>query len=512
METARTAGIASGDPADPAVGPGLDQSATPLLDALRDYVGQGVIRFHMPGHKGGPGVHERLRRLAGESVFALDVTGVEGLDDLHAPSGILRSAQALAADAFGADHSFFLVNGTSAGVQAMILSTCRPGEPILIPRNIHKSILAGIILSGAEPIFVQPVVDPDLGIAMGVIPEAVAAALDRRPDIRAALIVNPTYYGVSTDLTRVAALVHARGKPLLVDEAHGPHFHFHEALPLPALVAGADACAQGMHKILGGMTQASLLHLRGGRVDVDRVKAVLRVIQTTSASYILMASLDAARMQIATGGRELLDRAIGLAHRVREQVNTIPGLSCFGPERLGRPGAAGLDPTKVTVTVKGLGLTGQQVELVLRHRYGVQVEMSDLFNVLLIVGFGNTDEDADRFLAALADLARMAPQYRSPETDRVLARAEQLGGVPPLPVLDILPRDAFFTPSRAVPLAAAAGRVCAEVITCYPPGIPIICPGERFTPEVIDYLSLMRAAGFRISGPRDPGLATVQVL
>lgn len=503
-EGARLGAVVRGEPA-------ADQWSTPLLDALQDYAVRRIVRFHMPGHKGGQGIHDRLKALAGEGVFSLDVTGVEGLDDLHEPAGVLRSAQALAADAFGADHSFFLVNGTSAGVQAMILATCRPGEPILVSRNIHKSILSGIILSGAQPVFIQPVVDRDLGIAMGVTPEAVSAALDRHPDARAALVVNPTYYGVSADLSRIAALVHARGKPLLVDEAHGPHFRFHEKLPTPALTAGADACAQGMHKILGGMTQASILHLKGGRVGVGRVRAVLQLIQSTSASYVLMASLDAARMQIATEGRELLDRAIMLAGRLRYEVNRIPGLCAFGEERLGGPAAAALDPTKLTVTVKGLGLTGQQVEMILHYRYGIQVEMSDLFNVLLIVGFGNTEEDAGRFLAALADLARTAPGYRSAETDRMLARGEQVG-VLPLPELAVSPREAFFSPSRPIPLDEAVGRVCAEVITCYPPGIPIICPGERFTPEVVDHLFLMREAGFRISGPRNPSLATVQVL
>lgn len=465
----------------------------------------------MPGHKGGAGAPAVLREALGPAVFRWDVTGVEGLDDLHEPAGVIRAAQELAAKAFGADRTFFLVNGTSAGVQAMILATCRPGDEIIVPRNVHKSIMAGIIQSGARPVFIMPEVDGRLGIAMGVAPERVTAALDRHPRARAVMLINPTYYGVTTDLRAIAAAVHARGIPLLVDEAHGPHFRFHEALPEPALDAGADACAQGMHKILGGMTQASLLHVRGNRVDPARLKAALQVIHTTSASYLLLASLDAARMQMALEGRTLLDRALALAGAIREAVNAIPGLYAFGPEVLGRPGASGLDPTKVTITVRGLGLTGQQVEMILRYRYGIQVELSDLYNVLLIVGFGNTEGEARHLVAALKEIAADRDRHRTKAAARLLERAAKLG-MPPLPELSLLPREAFFAPSTPVPLEDAAGRVAAEIVTCYPPGIPIICPGERVTPEIVEYLAIMRAAGFRISGPRDPALRTLQVL
>ncbi len=486
-------------------------AAAPLVAALKSYARDGVVRFHMPGHKGGAGAPPLLLEALGTAVFRWDVTGVEGLDDLHEPAGVIRAAQELAARAFGADRTFFLVNGTSAGVQAMILAACRPGDEIIVPRNVHKSIMAGIILSGAQPVFLMPEVDRRLGIAMGVAPQRVEEALARHPQARAVMLINPTYYGVTTDLRAIAAAVHARGKPLLVDEAHGPHFRFHEALPEPALAAGADACAQGMHKILAGMTQASLLHVRGDRVDPARLKAALQVIHTTSASYILLASLDAARLQIATDGRALLDRALALAGAIRDEVNAIPGLYSFGAEVLGRPGAAGLDPTKVTVTVRDLGLSGQQVEMILRYRYGIQVELSDLYNVLLIVGFGNTEEDARRLVAALREIAADPAPHRTEAVGGLLRRAEDLG-MPPIPEPATIPREAFFAPSTPVPLEKAAGRIAAEIVTCYPPGIPIICPGERVTPEIVEYLVIMRAAGFRISGPRDPSLHTLQVL
>lgn len=510
MDAART-GVAAGHRRGERGAAG-SQEATPLVDALRAYAGGGIARFHMPGHKGGGGVHPRLRELLGCAVFAADVTGVEGLDDLHQPDGVIRAAQDLAARAFGADRSFFLVNGTSAGVQAMLLTVCRPGDPILIPRNIHKSILAGVILSGARPVFMVPEVDPTLGIAMGLDPRRVTEGLRRHPDARGVLILSPTYYGVCGDVEGLVAAGRRAGKPVLVDEAHGPHFHFHEGLPPSAFDAGADACAQGMHKIAAGLTQASILHVREGRLDVPRLEAVLRLIQSTSASYLLLASLDAARMQLATRGRELVERALGLAAWVRDRVNAIPGLYAFGEERLGGPGAVAMDPTKVTVTVKDLGLSGRQVERILRYRYRIQVEMSDLFNVLLIVGFGNSAGEAERVVAALEETAARAGEFREERVVRLLERAAAAEVLPPLPELAVLPRDAFNAASVPVPLEAAAGRIAAEVVTCYPPGIPILCPGERVSRDIVAHLRLVREAGFRVSGPRDPSLATLQVL
>lgn len=488
------------------------QQDTPLFDALLDYIGRGTVRFHMPGHKGGPGIHDRLRDYVGDAVFQLDVTGVMGLDDLHEPAGPIMQAQELAAKAFGADRSYFLINGTSSGIHAMILTACAPGDKIIVARNMHKSILSGIILAHAHPIYLAPEVDSEVGLAMGVTPKAVEAALDAHPDAAGVLLVNPTYYGTTTDLGEIVEIVHGRGKPLLVDEAHGPHFRFHPDLPLPALDAGADACAQGMHKIIGGMTQASILHVREGRLDLSRLKAVLRLIQSTSASYVLMASLDVARMQMVTRGRELLDRAMELSARLRSGVASIPGLKCFGPERLGRPGARDMDPTKVTITVKGLGITGHEAEVYLRRHQDIQVELSDVFNILLIVGFGNTEEDIDRLLLALRQLSSWASGVKNQRLLDLLAAAESVGPVPPIPPVVAIPREAFERPWREVSLEESVGHVCAEVITCYPPGIPIICPGERITAEVVDYLTVIRRSGLRISGPSDPSLETLRIL
>lgn len=486
---------------------------TPLLDAVVGYRRTGIVRFHMPGHRGGPGADPRILEALGERTFSLDVTGVLGLDDLQQPRGVIAEAQGLAADAWGADHSFFLVNGTTVGVQAMVLSACEPGDRLLVARNVHKSIVSGLILSGVVPVYVAPEVDTRFGIALGIDPAAVERALDDHPEARGVLLVSPTYHGIASDVAAIAQVVHARGKVLLVDEAHGPHFAFHEALPATALESGADMCAHGIHKMLGGLTQASMLHVRGPRIDVDRVRAVLRLLQSTSASYLLMSSLDVARMQMATSGRELVERALELAVTLRARVREIGGLDVFEPEPGAVPGVYGLDPTKVAVLVREVGLTGHQVERMLREVGPIQPEMPDLFYVLFIVSYANSMDEIERLIASLQHVACSATEEETGETARLLRAAAGLAAhVVRAPVVELAPRDAFFAPHRSIPLEQAAGRIAAEVITCYPPGVAIVCPGERITPEVVDYLDLVRRSGACVSGPRDPGLSAIEVV
>ena len=488
------------------------QIRTPLLDAVLEYRRQGVVRFHMPGHRGGPGADPRIGQVLGREVFAMDVTGVLGLDDLHQPRGVIAEAQQLAAEAFGADRSFFLVNGTSVGVQAMILAACEPGDKLIVARNVHKSIIGGLVLSGVVPVYVAPEIDPHFGIALGVTPQAIQEALDLHPDARGVLLVSPTYHGIAGDLAEIARVVHERGKVLLVDEAHGPHFAFHEDMPVPALDCGADICAQGVHKILSGLTQASILHVRGDRIDVGRLQAVLRLLQSTSASYLLMSSIDVARMQMATSGRELIQHAIELADLLRRRIRGIPGLDTFGAEWCGRPGVFQMDPTKVTVRVRGLGLTGAHVERWLREFGPIQAEMSDLFCVLFIVGFANRPDEVERLADALAYLADHVDEHRPPEAERLLTAAEAVVARHQQPPVEVSPREAFFARHRSVPLERAVGCIAGEVVTCYPPGIPILCPGERVTEAVVEHLLLVRQAGMAVSGPRDPRLETLEVL
>ena len=306
----------------------LNQDETPLFDALMEYVARDTIPFHVPGHKKGQGVDPEFKHFIGDNPFKIDVTVFKLVDSLHHPTGPIREAQALAADAYGSDATFFSIHGTSGAIQAMIMSVVGAGDTIIVPRNVHKSVTAGIILSGAVPVYMQPELDKNLGIANGVLPETVEQTLRENPHAKAVLIINPTYYGVSTDLKRIAEIVHSYDIPLIVDEAHGPHLKFHEALPMSAMEAGADLCSQSTHKIIGAMTQGSLLHVRTKYVDVARVQQIMNLLQTTSPSYILMASLDTSRRQIALEGKELLDGAIALASYVRGEINQIPGFYC----------------------------------------------------------------------------------------------------------------------------------------------------------------------------------------
>lgn len=484
------------------------QKRAPIIEALSGYAG--VTRFHMPGHRGGIGADPMVISLLGAKAFSHDVTGVLGMDDLHEPHGCIQEAEELAAEAFGADRTFLSVGGTSTAILTMVLASLNEGDVLIIPRNVHKSILSAIVLSGAKPAFVLPSYDRYLGFAQGVEEQAIEDVLRDNPMAKAALLVNPTYYGTSVDLQPIAARLHESGIPLLVDEAHGPHFRFHPSLPKPALEAGADVVAQGAHKIIGALTQASFLHVKGDRVDSARLKAAFQFLTTTSPSYLLMASLDAARRHMALYGRDLLDYAINLSGYLRDSVNDIPGLYAFGEEAIGRPGLEYLDPTKVTITVRELGITGYQAEKFLRFRCGIQVEMSDLYNVLVIVSFGNTSNDVTKLLEGLKSLVA-AVEQGDIEKD-LLAAQKFIPDLPPVPEMALLPHKAAEAQYERVRLEDTRDRVSAEVVTCYPPGIPILYPGEVITREAVAYLHVVKDLAFGINGPEDRSLKTLRVV
>ena len=453
----------------------LDQSKTPLFSVLKDvYAGRDILPFHVPGHKRGKGVDKEFYDFMGNGPFSIDVTIFKMVDGLHQPKSCIKEAQELAADAYGVKQSFFAVNGTSGAIQAMIMSVIKAGEKILVPRNVHKSVSAGIILSGSEPIYMNPEVDEELGIAHGVRPQTVENMLKQHPDIKAVLIINPTYYGVATDIKKIADIVHSYDIPLIVDEAHGPHLHFHDDLPISAVDCGADICTQSTHKIIGAMTQMSLLHVNSDRVDVNRVKQILSLLHTTSPSYPLMASLDCARRQIATEGKELLDKAIKLAKRFRTEVNRIPGMSCFGEEIVGREGVFAFDPTKITITAKELGLTGAELETILTEDYNIQMELSDFYNVLGLITIGDTDESVDKLINALKDIS-----------EKYYGKGNKLKReflkMPPIPEQVLNPREAFYSEKNKVLFSESEGKICGEMIMAYPPGIPVITPGERIS-------------------------------
>lgn len=469
------------------------QFRTPLFDALVALAEARKVSFHTPGHKSGKGISTRFRKFVGSKIFTIDLTTLDEVDCLQKPVGVIREAQELAAEAHGADRSFFLVNGTTVGNHAMILSTVRPGEEVLVARNAHKSILAGIILSGATPRFFLPSFDANWGIAINVGAAVAEAAMQAHARARVVALTSPNYYGIAADLPTIVAAGRRHGKVLIVDEAHGPHLHFHPALPPSAVDAGADLTVQSTHKIVGGMTQASMLHIKGTAVDAGRVAGILQMLQSTSPSYILMASLDLARMQMATEGRKLLGRAIELAEEARARINRIPGLRCLDSQQVKEWGDLTLDATKLTISVKELGLTGYAASQLLNTEFDIQVEMADLFNLLVIVSIGDRRDDLDRLVQALEALAHRA--HGSAFIPEILP-------VPPIHEsrLACSPREAYFGDYAYLPLARAAGRVTCDIVTIYPPGIPILVPGEEISPAAVEYLQFLGRHGARIDG------------
>ncbi|MFD3156152.1 aminotransferase class I/II-fold pyridoxal phosphate-dependent enzyme [Haloimpatiens sp. FM7330] len=482
----------------------LNQNETPLFDALMEYVNRETLPFHVPGHKKGNGMDETFKDFIGPNAFKIDVTVFKLVDSLHHPKGPIKKAQELAADAYGSKTAFYSIHGTSGAIQSMILSVVGAGDKIIIPRNIHKSVTSGIILSGAEPVYMQPEIDKDLGIAHGVSPKTVEETLKANPDAKAVLIINPTYYGVATNIKKIAEIVHNYDIPLIVDEAHGPHLGFNDKLPVSAIEAGADMCSQSTHKIIGALTQCSLLHVNSDRIDTRRVQQVLNLLHTTSPSYILMASLDCARRQIALNGKELLDKAIGLADYVREEINKIPGFKCFGKEILGTPGAYAFDSTKITITCKDLGITGYELDTLLADRYHIQMELSDFYNTLAVGSFGDTKEGMVKLITALKEISL---EYYSKNNKKIC-----FPDIPEIPEQILIPREAFNSEKTCVSIQDSIGKISGEFLLAYPPGIPILCPGEKITKEIVDYVNELKKAGLFVQGTEDPDVENIKIV
>ncbi|WP_333859723.1 aminotransferase class I/II-fold pyridoxal phosphate-dependent enzyme [Clostridium sp.] len=482
----------------------LDQSETPLFDALMEYVNRETIPFHVPGHKKGVGMDKEFKQFIGENPFKIDVTVFKLVDSLHHPTGPIKKAQQLAADAYGSDAAFFSIHGTSGAIQSMIMSVVNSGDKLIIPRNVHKSVTAGIILSGAIPVYMQPALDKRVGIAQGVTPETVEETLKKNTDAKAVLIINPTYYGVATDIKKISDIVHSYNIPLIVDEAHGPHLGFNDNLPMSAIEAGADMCSQSTHKIIGALTQCSLLHVCSERIDINRVHQVLSLLQTTSPSYILMASLDCARRQIALHGEELLNKSIELSNYLRYEINRIKGFYCFGEEILGNEGVAALDPTKITINCRELGITGYDLDMILSNKYHIQMELSDLYNVLAVGSFGDTKEAIDTLLHALREISSEYFVKENKKSDFL--------DIPNIPKQIRIPRDAFNSPKKSLLLKNSIGMISGEFLMAYPPGIPILCPGEEITKEIVDYVQKLKDTGLYVQGTEDPEVEYIKVV
>ncbi|MGE1198280.1 aminotransferase class I/II-fold pyridoxal phosphate-dependent enzyme [Priestia megaterium] len=481
------------------------QFQTPLFTALLEHANKNPIQFHIPGHKKGNGMDPEFKGFIGENALSIDLINIAPLDDLHQPRGVIKQAQDLAAEAFGADHTFFSIQGTSGVIMAMIMSVCGPGDKIIVPRNVHKSIMSGIVLSGATPIFIHPQVDPDLGISHGVPPESIEEALKQHPDAKAVLVINPTYFGIAGDLRKIVEITHSYNIPVLVDEAHGVHIHFHDELPLSAMQAGADMAATSVHKLGGSMTQSSILNVQGTLVSPERVQAILSMLTTTSTSYILLASLDAARKSLATEGQALLEETIRMAEKTRGLINRIEHLYCAGSEILGTSATFAIDQTKLVISVKELGVTGYAVEKWLREKFNIEVELSDLYNILCIITPGDKEEDVLRLVYALKELSREFKQQSDTDinTDVLL---------PEIPLLALTPRDAFYAETEVVPFEESIGRIIAEFVMVYPPGIPIFIPGEIITEENVLYTKKNIEAGLPVQGAEDLNLKFIRVL
>lgn len=492
------------------------QDRIPLLEALKAATQNPHAPFYAPGHKRGRGIPQPLADLLGTSVFWADLPELPDLDNLFAPQGVIQEAQNLAAEAFGAEQTWFLVNGSTAGVMAAILATCGTGDKIIMPRTIHQSAIAGLILAGAMPVFINPEYDPVTDLTYSITPAAVAAALDKHPDAKAVMIIYPTYQGVCGDIKAITDQVHQYDIPLLIDEAHGPHFAFHSDLPPSALSVGADLTVQSIHKVLGAMTQASMLHVQGDRVDRERLSKALQLVQSTSPSYLLLASLDAARHQVALHGQQLLSQTLSLAEEARTKISEISGLSVL--EQINTPGFFALDRTRLTVRVSDLGISGFEADQLFHQHLGVIAELPTLQHLTFIISLGNTQADIEQLVQAFTTIAQDHSHPTSITTpwQAVWQRwKSELLFVHPSsfllhPVLS--PRDAFFAPTETLPIEQTLDHISAELVCPYPPGIPALMPGEMINPAAIEYLQYVLRLGGNITGCSDSSLKTLKVV
>ncbi|MGK7955007.1 MAG: aminotransferase class I/II-fold pyridoxal phosphate-dependent enzyme [Crocosphaera sp.] len=480
------------------------QNTTPLIEVLTTLKNKPDAAFYVPGHKRGQGISDPLVSLLGETVFQADLPELPELGNLFAPDEAVAKAQILASEAFGADQTWFLVNGSTCGIIAAIVATCSPGDKIIVPRNTHQSVIMGLIVSGAIPIFLNPEYDPNWDLALSITPEALEEALQNNSDVKAVLLVYPTYHGVCGDIKTIAAITHRHNIPLLVDEAHGAHFTFHSALPPSALSMGADLSVQSTHKVLGAMTQASMLHIQGDRIDPQRIGQALQLVHSTSPSYLLLASLDGARQQMALHGESLLTQTIELSKLSIENIKKIDKLSVL---ELGkqRPGFHDLDITRLTVNVTALGLTGLETDDIFREKLEVTAELPMLSHLAFIISIGNTKQDINKLISAFKTLT----DYFCSSSNSLLSYSPHLLNPS---TLKLSTRDAFFAPKKPIDINQSIGQISGELICPYPPGIPVLMPGEIITREAIDYLKQVKQLGGMITGCADSNLKSINVV
>lgn len=479
------------------------QMETPLLDAVTALIETKPAYFRIPGHRLEKGISKKWTDKVGSKIFAYDVTETPYTDDLHSPESAILQAQELYADLYRTDKSFLLVNGTTCGNEAMILTAAHEGEKIMIARNAHKSAMMGLVLSGAKPVYCMPEVIDSFGIQGEITKESVEACFRQNPDCKALFLVSPSYYGVTSNLAQLARVCHAHDALLLVDEAHGGHVYFHEMLPQGAMAAGADMCVQSMHKVTGALTQSSVLHVCTKNVDTEQISKNLHLVQSTSPNYLLMTSLDCARYELAQNGREMMQKALELCTYARNEINKIEGFSCM--TRADADKADSLDLTRLVISAKQTGLSGYELEEILFTRYAVNMELADAENVLAVVTYANTMEDMERLVAACREIS----QGKSVKAEPVV---KDYPDFPPIPEQVMTPREAYFAEFEEISWEKAKGKVAAEMIAPYPPGIPVIYPGERITEEIWEYLSCFKRDKRHIHGSKDGKLETIRVM
>lgn len=487
----------------------MDQRTTPYLDALVEHARRDPARFHVPGHKGGAGADPALMAAFGEQAIRMDIpAGLEWIDVGPEPDRLpFGQAQRLAAEAWGARRSWFLVNGGSGGNHAICLALAHGGRRVVVQRNVHSSVVDGLVLSGLLPRFVSPQVDPELGIAHCVVPSDLEAVLSAEPEATAAIVVSPTYFGAVADVEGLAEVAHRHGIPLVVDEAWGAHLHFSSALPASALDCGADLVLSSIHKIVGSITQSAILHLgQGGRVDGAVVDRSVTLVESTSPNALLTASLDAARRLAATKGEELLSETVVSLAELRARICEIDGLDVLDDRLVGRGGVFAYDPMRLVVDVRATGATGHTIARMMRESHDILLELVSENVVVAVFGMGeNANETGVPLVEALESACRRVGEEAAGEL-------EPFAEPPPWGPPELSPREAFLADQEVVAFDEAEGRIAAESLAAYPPGVPNVLPGERLTRGTLDYIADSVAHGGLVRGASDRSLKTIRVV
>ncbi|MGN0620715.1 MAG: aminotransferase class I/II-fold pyridoxal phosphate-dependent enzyme [Porcipelethomonas sp.] len=476
------------------------QSNAPVLEAMNRHLSNRVVPFDVPGHKGGRGTRE-LTDFLGASCLRADVNSMKPLDNLCHPVSVIKKAQELAAEAFGAKNAFFIVNGTTGSVQTMIMAACKAGEKLIMPRNVHRSAINALVVNGAVPVYVNPGNNKSLGIPLGMSLEDVRQAIKENPDAKAVLINNPTYYGVCSDLRAIVKLAHDNNMLALVDEAHGTHFYFGEDMPVPAMAAGADMAAVSMHKTGGSLTQSSLL-LCGANVNGDYIRQIINLTQTTSGSYLLISSLDIARKNLALNGREIFRKTVQYAEYARGEINKLGGYYAFGKELCNGDSFYDFDNTKLSVHTRDIGLAGIEVYDILRDEYNIQIEFGDIGNILAIISAGDRALEIERLISALYEIKRIYSKDKAGMFDHEYINPEVI----------MPPQKAFYSEKLSVPITGSVGKICGEFVMCYPPGIPILAPGEMITDEILNYIIYAKEKGCFMTGTQDINIENINIV